>query len=74
MIIYKLLKILWQQKKQCTCPTCELLISDTVANCNSCKKWFHASCENATDEDLKKNGFVTSVKIKCLMFSVHVYE
>jgi hypothetical protein len=49
MIIDKLLKILWQQKKQCTCPTCELLISDTVANCNSCKKWFHASCENATD-------------------------
>ena len=23
-------------------------------NCNSCKKWFHAMCENATDEDLKK--------------------
>jgi hypothetical protein len=42
------------KKEQCTCPTCELLISDTVANCNSCKKWFHAMCENATDEDLKK--------------------
>ena len=29
-------------------------------------------CENATDE--KKNGFVTNVKIKVLMFSVYVND
>jgi hypothetical protein len=64
------------KKEQCTCPTCELLTSDTDANCNSCKKWFHAMCENATDEDLKKkkNGFVKNEKIKVVKFSVYVYE
>ena len=32
-------------------------------------------CENATDEDLeKKNGSVTNVKIKVLMFRVYLYE
>ena len=31
-------------------------------------------CENETDEDLKKkNGFVTNVKIKVLMFSVYMW-
>jgi predicted anti-sigma-YlaC factor YlaD len=30
------------------------LISETVANCSTCKKWFHAVCEEATESDLNK--------------------
>ena len=40
------------KKTQCTCPTCESIISGTVASCSICKKWFHATCEGTTKEEL----------------------
>jgi hypothetical protein len=47
-------KTMKSKKEQCTCPTCDTLISETVANCSTCKKWFHAVCEEATESDLNK--------------------
>ena len=42
------------KKEQCTCETCQSLISGTVVCCITCKKWYHDACQNATKDDLKK--------------------
>jgi hypothetical protein len=42
------------KKEQCTCPSCNTLISETVANCSTCIRWLHAVCEEATESDLNK--------------------
>ncbi len=53
------------KKEQCTCPTCDTLISETVANFSTCKIWFHAVCEEATEsDDLNKKQFHCKLKKK----------
>ena len=34
------------KKQQCTCETCQSLISGTVACCSTCKKWYHDAYRN----------------------------
>jgi hypothetical protein len=58
-----LLSSMKSKKEQCTCPTCDTLISETVANFSTCKKWFHAVCEEATEsDDLNKKQWHCKLK------------
>ena len=56
------------KKIKCTCPTCEELISTKpqhiVACCSRCKRWYHAICQNAKEEDLNKKQWHCSDCIK----------
>ncbi len=54
-----------QSKKiQCTCPTCNNLISGKVASCSSCKKRYHTDCEYATPDDLNRKKWRCNSCIK----------
>ena len=39
------------KKQQCTCETCQSLITGTVVCCSTCKKWYHDARQKATKKD-----------------------